>query len=146
MKSDKRASEWIVHVRSVRFVCTIELLCLSSSTPVDSLRIQEIRSAPVSSGLCFKAHSQTTATRHPIERSFRIATRSRWRFRVSFASQKSALVAGIRNSGQLSWWCQKHPWTNTTTPHRCRTISGRPGRPLPCSLKRRPERHSSFRI
>ena len=129
------------HVTSI----TTDSSRLSSSALVESEWIQDTRLWPVASSSPLKAHSQTTATRHPAIRSIRIASRSRSRFRTSFVSQKSVLVAGSRNSGQLSWWCQKHPCTKTATRHLLRTMSGLPGRPLSCSRNRSPECHSSLR-
>lgn len=67
------------------------------------------------------------------------------RFPMILRFQKVFLVAGYLKYLHRECPCQKHPCTCTTVFHFGRTMSGRPGRPLPCTLNRKPCRHRALR-
>lgn len=91
------------------------------------------------------SHSQTTITRQPRDSNFSVFSMSRCLFRLNLASQKSSLTFGIVKWGHPSWWCQKHPWTNTTVWYLGNTTSGWPGYRLSFFLKRKPREKRYFR-
>jgi hypothetical protein len=76
------------------------------------------------------SHSQISFTRHPSVSSASRDARSFLLLRRNFSRQKSGRDAGIRATGHPVWWCQKHPWTNTTVRLPTITMSGVPGRSL----------------
>lgn len=82
-------------------------------------------------------HSQISKTFQPAAINCTLTRSSLFRFDSIFSVQNSLRVLGTLNRWQV-WPCQKHPWTKTTAQCFGNTTSGRPGSPLPPSLKRSP--------
>ena len=91
------------------------------------------------------SHCQIGSTLQP--RCFResVTRLSRSRFALTFEAQYSTLDFGSCPFVQSWCPCQKHPCTKIASRSLERTISGRPGRFLTCSLYRKPELWRSLR-
>lgn len=98
----------------------------------------------VRSGFFFKEHSQTTATRKPCRESSRSVFTSRATFLSNFSFQNAEWDLG-RVVIEHPCWCQKQPFTKTTTLYRSTKMSGLPGRSRRCKRKRKPFPNSAFR-